>query len=216
MAKNVGAKLVFVFILIGAIAGFSLLVKKLFMSGGFEAEKAEIIKDENISEEEKEAIKKAAQDKKKSALKSPFLKEKQASTKTVPKVKPEDLSTSPPAKFDIKEKASPLMSGQPMEDSPVSPVLLSPGSVEVATSTIERPPIKEGYLSIDRANQLWTVTLGTQDGLKAGSRLGVYDSAGMRVGTVEVDTALRIIAYVHASGQSIEQFRQNQYRVVIE
>jgi hypothetical protein len=74
---------------------------------------------------------------------------------------------------------------------------------------------KEGYLWVDRASSNWVVTLGALNGLKAGSRLAVYNG-DEKVGTVEVSVPLDVISYVLPVDALKNQYKQDYFRVAVE
>ena len=72
---------------------------------------------------------------------------------------------------------------------------------------------KEGLLWFDSASSKYVITLGTVQGLTAGSALTVYDGNN-RIGQVIVQSAADINSYVQPSPDT--QLTGNYYRVVIE
>jgi hypothetical protein len=74
---------------------------------------------------------------------------------------------------------------------------------------------KEGILWIDRASSKFMVTLGAVNGLKAESKLGIYQD-DKKIGEVVVETPMDIISYVRLPGPSAAQWDRNYYRAVIE
>jgi len=75
---------------------------------------------------------------------------------------------------------------------------------------------KEGQLWIDHDAATSLVTLGVLNGLSAGKKLAVYDDANQIIGYVIVETPLDVISYVRPMGKSLDDFKGNYYRVVIE
>ncbi len=74
---------------------------------------------------------------------------------------------------------------------------------------------KEGYLWIDQKASTFIVTLGALNGLKPGSRLGVYEG-DKKVGQVVVETPLDVTSYVQPVDQFSSASNQNYFRVVKE
>ena len=73
----------------------------------------------------------------------------------------------------------------------------------------------EGYLWIDRKNNTLLATLGLLNGALKGVRLGVYDG-NRQVGYVRVEFPLDVISYVYPVSQTVDDFKKDYYRVVLE
>ncbi len=73
----------------------------------------------------------------------------------------------------------------------------------------------QGVLWIDREASRAIITLGRVNGIKEGSRLGVF-SEDLRIGEVEVTLALDIISYADPVNMDIGDFGNNYYRIVKE
>ena len=70
---------------------------------------------------------------------------------------------------------------------------------------------KEGVLWVDRKGGQFMVSLGAVNGLKAGSRLGIYDGDN-KIGDVIVQDPFDLVAYVNPVEKSIKDFEKNYYR----
>ena len=75
---------------------------------------------------------------------------------------------------------------------------------------------KEGYLWIDHDASTAIVTLGVLNGLSVGKKLAVYDETNKSIGDVIVEMPMDVISSVRPMGKSLDDFKENYYRVVIE
>ena len=74
---------------------------------------------------------------------------------------------------------------------------------------------REGFMWVDREGQNWVITLGALNGISVGSRLSVYDGE-TKIGTIKVKTPLDVISYVQPVDKSMEELKDDYYRVVLE
>ncbi len=74
---------------------------------------------------------------------------------------------------------------------------------------------KEGFLWIDREGKTLLVTLGALNGISPGSKLSVYDG-DKKVETLTVESIFDVVSYVKPSKRSVDDFKDNYYRVVLE
>ena len=74
---------------------------------------------------------------------------------------------------------------------------------------------KDGILWIDRNSSICLVTLGVVNGLEKGSRLGIFEG-DKKIGDCLVDTPLDLVAYVSIVDKSLDDLKNNYYRVARE
>ncbi len=125
---------------------------------------------------------------------------------------------------DLREQLAFLKTEKETEDHKVEELQQAVGKsvrlekvLETANQTYDakEKERREGYLWVDREGQTWVITLGALNGVSVGSRLAVYDG-DKKIGTIKVKTPLDVISYVQPVDKSVEELKDDYYRVVLE
>lgn len=99
-----------------------------------------------------------------------------------------------------------------LEQSPDLDALLDSARQQYGPEETQR---REGVLWVDRKNASLIVTLGALNGLRAGSRLIVFDGEE-RIGWIKIDLPLDVVSTALPQGFSPQELTKDYYRVVRE